>query len=179
MRGNFEQMTTLQYRCRSLSKQVDDFKSGEKYRQMEEAYKKLLRFHNKEMKRMKYELSKAHSETVTVRKYWSEVMDDLEKEYQKEVRRLLTEIEHLKKENLKLAGQRDEAKDIRKKVWRHLWKMDVFQYQIIFVKQISNRLQPQDARGCLRIHQKGQQPMQYCIHLLKVPEQTTWMYTST
>lgn len=111
MRGNFEQITTLQYRCRSLSKQVDDFKSGEKYRQMEEAYKKLLRFHNKEMKRMKYELSKAHSETVTVRKYWSEVMDDLEKEYQKEVRRLLTEIEHLKKENLKLAGQCDEAKD--------------------------------------------------------------------
>lgn len=97
MRGNFEQITTLQYRCRSLSKQVDDFKSGEKYRQMEEAYKKLLRFHNKEMKRMKYELSKAHSEAVTVRKYWSEVMDDLEKEYQKEVRRLLTEIEHLKK----------------------------------------------------------------------------------
>ena len=60
---------------------------------------------------MEYELSKAHSETVTVRKYWGEVMDDLEKEHQKEVCRLLAEIKHLKKENLKLTAQRDEAKD--------------------------------------------------------------------
>ena len=69
MYGIYEQMTTLQYQCRSLSKQVEDFKSGEKYRQMEKAYKKLLRFHNKEIKRLEYELSKVHSETITVRKY--------------------------------------------------------------------------------------------------------------
>ena len=60
---------------------------------------------------MEYELSKAHSETVTVRKYWSEVMDDLEKEHRKEICRLLAENKHLKKENLKLTVQRDEAKD--------------------------------------------------------------------
>ena len=111
MYGICEQITTLQYRCRSLSKQVEDFKSGEKYRQMEEAYKKLLRFHNKEIKRLEYELSKAHSEAVTVRKYWGEIMDDLEKEHQKEVNRLLTEIKHLKKENLKLATQLGEERD--------------------------------------------------------------------
>lgn len=111
MYGIYEQITTLQYRCRCLSKQVEDFKSGEKYRQMEEAYKKLLRFHNKEIKRLEYELSKAHSETITVRKYWSEVMDDLEKEHRKEICRLLAENKHLKKENLKLTVQRDEAKD--------------------------------------------------------------------
>ena len=45
---------------------MEDFKSGEKYRQMEEAYKKLLRFYNKEIKRLEYELSKAHSETVAL-----------------------------------------------------------------------------------------------------------------
>ena len=111
MYGIYEQMTTLQCRCRCLSKQVEDFRSGEKYRQMEEAYKKLLRFHNKEIKRMEYELSKAHSETVTVRKYWGEVMDDLEKEHRKEICRLLAENKHLKKENLKLTVQRDETKD--------------------------------------------------------------------
>jgi len=111
MYGIYEQITTLQYRCRSLSKQVEDFKSGEKYRQMEEAYKKLLRFHNKEIKRLEYELSKSHSEAVTVRKYWGEIMDDLEKEHQKEVNRLLTEIKHLKKENLKLATQLGEERD--------------------------------------------------------------------
>ena len=111
LQQHYEQITTLQYRCRCLSKQVEDFKSGEKYRQMEKAYKELLRFHNKEVKRLEYEFSKAHSETVTVRKYWSEVMDDFEKEHGKDVYRLLTENKNLKKENLRLTIQCDEAID--------------------------------------------------------------------
>ena len=53
MQGYFEYMTTLQYQNRSLMKQVDDFKSGEAYRKQDEEYKKMLRLHNKEMKRMK------------------------------------------------------------------------------------------------------------------------------
>lgn len=108
---DFEAVTTLQYRNRALSKQVEDFKSGEKYMQMEAEYKKLLRFHHQEMKRMENELSKAHSETVTVRRYWGEVMDDLDKEHQALVRRLTAQIERLKKENLELARQRDAAQD--------------------------------------------------------------------
>ena len=111
MYGIYEQMTTLQYRYHCLLQQLEAFKSGEKYRKMDEEYKKLPRFHNKEIKRLEYELSKAHSETVTVRKYRSQVMDDLEKEHRKEVERLLAEIRYLKKENRKLTVQRDEAKD--------------------------------------------------------------------
>ena len=42
---DFETVSTLQYRNRSLLKQVEDFKSGEKYKQMAAEYKKLLRFH--------------------------------------------------------------------------------------------------------------------------------------
>ncbi len=111
MRTDFELMATLQYRNRSLSMQVEEFKSGAKYVRMEAEYKELLRFHNREMKRMEYELSKAHSETVTVRRYWSEVMDDLDKEHQAQVRRLMSMIRRLEKENLELARQRDSAKD--------------------------------------------------------------------
>lgn len=111
MHMDFETVSTLQYRNRSLTKQVEAFKSGEKYIQMETAYKELLRFHHREIKRLEYELSKAHSETVTVRRYWGEVMDDLEKEYREQVRRLEAEIERLKKQNLELARQRDAAKD--------------------------------------------------------------------
>ena len=108
---DFEAVSVLQYRNRSLSKQVEEFKSGERYVRMEEENKRLVRFHNREMKRMEYELSKAHSETVTVRRYWSEVMDDLDKEHKAEIRRLLSEVERLKKENIELARQRDDAKD--------------------------------------------------------------------
>jgi hypothetical protein len=111
MRINFETLSTLQYLNRSLSQQVEDFKSGEKYKKMDAEYKKLLCLHNREVKRLEFELSKAHSETVTVRRYWSEVMDDLDKENQKTVRRLLGTIERLKKENLELISQRDDTKD--------------------------------------------------------------------
>lgn len=111
MHGIYEQMTTLQYRYHSVLKQLEEFRSGEKYVKMKAEYQKLLRCYNKKVIQMEYELSKAHSETITVRKYWSEVMDDLEKEHSKEVNRLLAENEHLKKENLKLTRQRDEAKD--------------------------------------------------------------------
>lgn len=111
MNRNFEQLSTLQYRNVCLSRENEAFKSGEKYRRMDEEYRKLIRFHNQEMKRMEYELSKAHSETVTVRKYWDEIMDDLDKEHKAEVRRLLAEIEQLKKHNLELARQRDDTKD--------------------------------------------------------------------
>lgn len=111
MRINFESYSALQYRNRALSRQVEEFKSGEKYVMMEADYKKLLRFHNQEMKRMERELAKAHSETITVRRYWSEVMDDLDKEHQAEVSRLLAKIERLEKEKLDLARQRDNTKD--------------------------------------------------------------------
>lgn len=111
MHMNFEAVSALQYRNRSLSKQVEEFKSGERYVLMEAEIKRLVRFHNQEMKRMEYELSKAHSETVTVRRYWCEAMDDLDKECEARIHRLLSEIERLRKQNLEFARQRDTAKD--------------------------------------------------------------------
>lgn len=111
MNRNFEQLSVLQYRNTALSRENAAFRSGEKYRKMEEEYQRLLQFHNREMKRMELELSRAHSETVTVRKYWSEVMDDLDKEFKAEVKRLLAEIERLKKQNIETARQRDTALD--------------------------------------------------------------------
>lgn len=123
MRINFESVSALQYRNRAQSRQIEEFKSGEKYVKMAADYKKLQNFHNKEMKRMERELAKAHSETVTVRKYWSEVMDDLDKEHRKEVACLLAKIERLEKESLELARQRDEAKDKLKERTRQYYEV--------------------------------------------------------
>ena len=111
MRVDFESFSALQYRNRALARQVEEFKSGEKYVKMEAEYGKQLRLQNREIERLKRELAKAHSETVTVRKYWGEVMDDLDREHQAELRRLRAAVERLEKENLELARQRDAAKD--------------------------------------------------------------------
>ena len=52
MHMDFETVSALQYRNRSRKKQVEAFKSGEKYIQMEAACKELLRFHQREIKRL-------------------------------------------------------------------------------------------------------------------------------
>lgn len=91
MHMDFETVSALQYRNCSLTRRVEAFQSEEKYIQMEVVYKELLRFHHREIKRLKYELSRAHSEMVVVRRYWGEVMDDVYKEQQALQRRLLSE----------------------------------------------------------------------------------------
>lgn len=114
MRIDFESASTLQYINRSLSAQIEDFKSGKKYIKMEKEYKDLVNYHNKEIKRLEYKLSKAHSETVTVRRYWSEVMDDLDKEHKTEVRRLMAVIKKLENRILELEKRIDTEKDKRR-----------------------------------------------------------------
>lgn len=111
IRPDFEHLSALQLRIRSLEKLVEELKSGEKYRRLEEEYRALVRFHNKEVKRLEYELSKAHAETVTVRRYWGEVMDELYKEHRDEVEKLKGMIRRLEERALSLECQRDEAKD--------------------------------------------------------------------
>lgn len=111
MQKDFEFISALQYRIQNQKKTIDLFESGDKYVQMDKAYKDVVRFHNREKLRFEKELAKAHAETVTVRKYWSEVMDDLYKEHQKEIRLLQAEIERLKKYNFNIIKQRDLAKD--------------------------------------------------------------------
>lgn len=76
----------------------------------QELYEKALKEQEEriqKMKRMNQELAKAHSETVAVRRYWGEVMDDLDKDHQAEVSRLLRKIKRLEKENLEPARQRE------------------------------------------------------------------------
>ena len=42
----------------------------------------MLRYEEARIKKLEYELSKAHSETISVRKIWSGVVDDLDKEHE-------------------------------------------------------------------------------------------------
>ncbi len=111
MNQNFEFITHLQYRVKMLSGQVEAFKSGEIYQKMDSDFKKLNRSYEHALKQKGLELSKSHIETITVRKYWSEIMDDVEKEHVSEKAQLLKEIQKLKERVLEVERQRDEAKD--------------------------------------------------------------------
>ena len=109
--NTFEYTSALQYRVKAQARQIDEFKSGEGYRKIEETYKGIIRDQEKTIRRLKQELAQAHQETISVREKWMETVDDLDREYNKELRRKDRQIATLKKENLEMARQRDEALD--------------------------------------------------------------------
>ncbi len=118
----FEYASTLQYKVKSLAQQVAEFKSGEKYRKLQEKYKGIIRGLEKTIQELKQELAQAHKETRLVRKQWMEANEDLYRELQKELGRKDRLIAKLKKENLETVRQRDEAldkyRDMRQEYYR-------------------------------------------------------------
>lgn len=60
---------------------------------------------------LEHDVAKAQNETVSSRKAWSEVFDDLEKEHKKEMAEKDREIASLKERVLEVERQRDAALD--------------------------------------------------------------------
>jgi hypothetical protein len=120
--GNFGFISSLQYQLKNKAAQVEAFKSGDKYVSMRSAFKSQLSAKDREVKKLKSELADAHVQIVTVRKGWSEVFDDLEKDHAKELAAKDREISALKKELLetqqKLDAQRDKNRDTTKELYQ-------------------------------------------------------------
>lgn len=111
-RRQFFDETSYQYRIKALEREVDAFRSGQKYVRMEEEHRKEMRFQEKIIRDLKHELSKAHAETVSVRNVWSDIMDDLDKEHNCEMYKKERQITELKCRVLEVERQRDQAKDL-------------------------------------------------------------------
>lgn len=111
MFGRFEYITNLQYKVKSLEAQVNGFRSGEKYREMYSNFQKQLAEIDHEIKNFKHELTAAHCQTVTVRKNWLQVIEDLEKEHAGKLRKKEREIKEMEERALKAERQADELRD--------------------------------------------------------------------
>ena len=109
--GQFEHISALQYRVKSLSAQVEAFKSGAKYQEMDSNCRALIK--KMEQNRIKYqnELARAHAETIDVRNKWFQTCDDLDKEHAAEIKEKDREIAMLKARLLEVERQRDAALD--------------------------------------------------------------------
>lgn len=107
----FFDKTAYDYRIHALETEVAAFRSGKKYLQMDERRRQDVRYLEGIIKGLRKELADAHKETVTVRKCWSEVMDDLDAEHKSEIAAKDREISKLKERILEVERQRDAAKD--------------------------------------------------------------------
>lgn len=111
MFGRFEYITDLQYKIKSLEAQVDGFRSGTKYRKMRSEFQKQLDGKNREIRELKHELAASRCQTVTVRKYWQQVIGDLEKEHASELRKKERGIREMEERVLRAERRADELRD--------------------------------------------------------------------
>ena len=107
----FEYMTNLQYKVKSLSFRVREFETGEKYISMKADFKKCLEEKEKIIRTLKFELADANAETVTVRENWLGVIADMEKSHTKEMKAKDNRIKVLWERVLEAQRQRDDTKD--------------------------------------------------------------------
>ena len=120
---NFEHITHLQYKVKSLTFQVESFKSGEKYVSMRSEFAKQLAAKNREIKKIKSELANAHCETVTVRQNWMQVFEDISKEHEKELGERDRIIRKLKDQLFATQQQLDETREKLKDKAVELYKV--------------------------------------------------------
>ena len=83
--ANFDYITNLQYKVKTLTFQVQSFESGEKYVSMRSEFARQLAAKDMKIKKLKSELSDAYCEIVTVRKNWMQVFEDISNEHEKEL----------------------------------------------------------------------------------------------
>jgi len=81
----YKYMENLQYRVKDLAKQVEKFKTGEKYQAITGFYEKSLAGKDREIRKLKLELSGIRTQYIDVRNNWQEVHEDMEEEYNKEL----------------------------------------------------------------------------------------------
>lgn len=114
MKINFEYVTNLQYEVKALQAKVKAYETGEAYLRQQEEYEKKLREKDRTIASLKKALAESHKETVTVRKNWMEVIDDVEKELKKLLNQEQKKTSDMEKRAL-------TAEEENRK-WREKWK---------------------------------------------------------
>jgi hypothetical protein len=120
--SNFEFISMLQYKVKSLASRVSAFESGEKYVAMRAEFEGRLAAKDRESKKLRNELADARAQNVTVRKYWAEIFDDLENEHAKVLAGKEREIKALENKLLGtqqlLDAERDKYRDAVKELYQ-------------------------------------------------------------
>jgi|GEM_PF-157945 len=118
----YEYLTNLQYKVKSLVDQVCNFKSGEKYVEMQAEHKRNIAIKDREIKSLKQELAGAHLQVVNARNNWLQVIDDLEKEHAKALEKKDRELKALEEKLLKTQIAFDEQKDKLRESLKELYQ---------------------------------------------------------
>lgn len=74
---------TLMCRLKAAQRRNKELESGERYIQLEELHQKEYNVYEHKIEKLKKELADAHKETIRVRNYWFQVLEDMLREFEK------------------------------------------------------------------------------------------------
>lgn len=111
MRISFELVTALQYELRAAQRQLASFKSGQKFVSMKKEHEEERRRLERKIRSQQEELHKLRLEQLYARQQWFESTDDMQAEYERQIRTLQAENARLYERSIKAQAQRDAAYD--------------------------------------------------------------------
>lgn len=108
--------TSLSYQLKAALKKLADFRSGEIYRKLRTDYERIIRDLNLTIKKLQKERDDLSFSRKEITRKWMDVLEDVEKEYEKEVGKLkktiaelLDMVVSLKNRNAELDMKRKQA----------------------------------------------------------------------
>lgn len=115
MRTDFEYLSCLQYQNKALREKVESFESGEEYRKMAEANRRLRRYYDRQVKEKDKEISSLRREAKKNLDGWFMVFEDVQEECRRKLEEKEAQIEHLhdiiREKDGSIAGLREKLKE--------------------------------------------------------------------
>ena len=102
---------TLLCRLKAAQTRIKELESGERYIHLQELHQKEYMAYERKLRRLTQDLAAAHRETIRVRNYWFQVLEDMQRELEQAKRKAEQELKKMEKRALDAEKQRDDALD--------------------------------------------------------------------
>ena len=100
---------TLMCRLKAAQRRNKELESGERYIQLEELHQKEYNVYEHKIEKLKKELADAYKETIRVRNYWFQVLEDMLQEFEAMQKKADQKLQEMEERALLAERQRDEA----------------------------------------------------------------------
>ena len=116
---------TLLCRLKAAQTRNKELESGERYVRLKELHQKECREYGSRILELQKEAADAHKETIRVRNYWFQVLEDMLLEFKKMQEKTQQELQEMEKCALKAEKQRDDALDKVKELQHQFYETAV------------------------------------------------------
>ncbi len=115
--------TSLSYQLKAARQELDSFRSGEIYVKLRTDYEKIIRDQDFTIKKLRQERDDFSFSRKAITKQWMEVLEDVQKEHEKEVKKLKKTITELLDIVASLKNRNAELDEKRKKILKDYYEV--------------------------------------------------------